>query len=178
MKVCFKRTGFIAVVQFLLLFTACGSDEGGTGGNVSISITPAAANTVVGVPKVFTVSTQNTGFDLSTTPTNGAECVKGSDSVTCTPSAATTYTITVTATANRTKTMTATLIVTDPVPKPEPAIEITGNATQIIYADQPESKQVTFHVAGEWTAFIADESDDWLRFYPTSGYAGENSISI
>ena len=112
-----KKSGFIAIVIFLMFSTAC-RDCGGKkekSDPVSLSISPAAQSSNIGESRTFTVITQKT--DFSFTPPSGSGCNRsgGSNNIVCVPTAAGTYSITVTATADSTKSATATLTVAQPV---------------------------------------------------------------
>ena len=115
-----KRVTDMRVAMFLLmglLLAACGSstepgiEEGRV--KVSLALSPATAEVVVGQSTSFTVTAQNTDFTVSAP--QGAGCVRNGLLLTCTPTAAGTFTLEVVATADTTKKATAVLTATAPV---------------------------------------------------------------
>jgi formylglycine-generating enzyme required for sulfatase activity len=84
---------------------------------IKVEISQDTATVKTGQPVTFTVTTQNTGFDLSVSPETGDGCVRTDNTVVCTPTAAAKYTLTVTATADLTITKTATFTAVDPTPE-------------------------------------------------------------
>jgi formylglycine-generating enzyme required for sulfatase activity len=84
---------------------------------IKVEISQDTATVKTGQSVTFTVTTQNTGFDLSVSPETGDGCVRTDNTVVCTPTAAAKYTLTVTATADLTITKTATFTAVDPTPE-------------------------------------------------------------
>jgi hypothetical protein len=159
----------IGIILSLLLLTACGggcgsnnnnNDNGGTKPPVSVKISPQpSADVVIGESTIFTVTTQNTGFDLAVVPSSGHGCSKSGNSVTCAPTAAGNYTLTVTASADTSKKETATLNVSAPEPEPEPAVTIVepADGKLSLWADQTEAT-ISFNADGPWTITVTDVS--------------------
>jgi formylglycine-generating enzyme required for sulfatase activity len=83
---------------------------------IKVEISQDTATVKTGQPVTFTVTTQNTGFDLSVSPETGAGCVRTDNTVVCTPTAANNYTLTITATVDSTV-KTATFTAVDPTPE-------------------------------------------------------------
>jgi hypothetical protein len=159
----------IGIILSLLLLTACGggggsnnnnNDNGGTKPTVSVKISPQpSASVVIGESTIFTVTTQNTGFDLTVVPSSGHGCSKSGNSVTCAPTAAGDYTLTVTASADTSKKETATLNVSAPEPELEPAVTIVepADGKLSLWADQTEAT-ISFEADGPWTITVTDVS--------------------
>jgi formylglycine-generating enzyme required for sulfatase activity len=110
-----KTMGLLAAAMSVLLLTACGGgDKKNEIKNVNINLLQTSADVVVGELASFNVTTENTDFEISTSPATGAGCVKASSTlVTCTPTLAGSYTLTVTATEDKTNIKLATITVTE-----------------------------------------------------------------
>ena len=109
----------------------------GGSSDITISMSPPSANTIVGTQMTFVVATQNTDFTMSVSPASGSGCAKSGGNVVCTPTAAGTYTVTLTATADTSKKATATLTAT---------------------TAQPQNRTVTFYIDGTLSTVLQVEN--------------------
>ena len=125
---------------------------------ISIGIFPNTESVILGQSRTFAVTSQNTNFTLSVTPTTGSGCVKSGNNVVCTPTTAGTYTVTVTADADSTKTSTAVLTA-------------TGNVDQLISSGHTALKNEQYDeaIVHYENAYKADNTNVKAVIYSTLG---------
>jgi formylglycine-generating enzyme required for sulfatase activity len=102
---------------------------------IKVEISQDTATVKTGQPVTFTVTTQNTGFDLSVSPETGDGCVRTDNTIVCTPTTAAKYTLTVTATADQAITKTATFTAVDPTPEDFEDMALVAAGTFIMGCD-------------------------------------------
>jgi formylglycine-generating enzyme required for sulfatase activity len=114
--------------------------------SVSVELSSTSETVVIGQSTSFTVTTENTDFEISTSPATGAGCVKvNSTLVTCTPTEPGKYTLTVTATENPIKTVAAIITGKVSVTTPSgPVIGIPGQSVTFMVTTKGTDYEISF----------------------------------